>query len=120
MRYTFAKEVPIDLHIHVYCHPVNQPGVPVSARLDTIETLLRSVLVKEQRIMSELTDLQAQVAQNTAVEQSAIVLIQGIADRIEAARTDPAALQALTQELRSMDEALAAAVAANTPAAPAP
>ena len=111
----------MDFHIHLYCHPVEYPGVPaITARFDAIETLLRSVLQKEQHIMSELTDLQAQVAQNTAVEQSAIVLIQGIAARIDAARTDPAALQALTNELRAMDTQLADAVAANTPAAPTP
>lgn len=69
--------------------------------------------------MAELQDLQAQVAANKTVIDSALVLINGIADRIKAAGTDPAALQALTDSLKAEDDALAAAVTANTPAPPA-
>ena len=68
--------------------------------------------------MSVLDDLTAQVAANRTISQSALTLINGIADRITAAGTDPAALAALTASLKSDDDALAAAVAANTPAAP--
>lgn len=65
--------------------------------------------------MSAMDDLKAQVAANTSVVKSAIVLINGIADRIAAAGADPAALAALTDSLKNDDAALAAAVAANTP-----
>lgn len=65
----------------------------------------------------ELDQLTVQVHSNTDVVQSAITLINGIAARISAAGTDPAALSALTTELNAQDAALAAAVAANTPAA---
>ena len=68
--------------------------------------------------MSELDDLKAQVAANRTISQSALTLINGIADRIKAAGTDPQALADLTASLKSDDDALAAAVAANTPAAP--
>ena len=68
----------------------------------------------------ELDALTAQVSANTAVVDSAVVLINGIADRINAVKTDPAALTALVSSLKSEDDVLAAAVAANTPAAPAP
>lgn len=65
---------------------------------------------------AELDALTQRVHQNTTVIQGAIELINGIADRIRAAGTDPAALQALTDELEQQDNALASAVAANTPA----
>jgi len=71
----------------------------------------------EMKLSKELDDLKAQVAQTTTIAQSAVTLIGGIADRITAAGTDKAALTALTDELRADDDSLAAAVAANTPAA---
>ncbi len=68
---------------------------------------------------AELDQLTAQVHANTSVVQSAVALINGISDRIKAAGTDPAALQALTAKLDQQDQGLAAAVAANTPTPPA-
>lgn len=65
--------------------------------------------------MAALDDLTAQVAANKTVIDSALALIAGIADRIAAAGTDPAKLAELTASLKSEDDALAAAVAANTP-----
>lgn len=67
--------------------------------------------------------LQAQVAQTTTVEQSAVVLIQGLATQLQAAIAaansgDTAALPALQTELQTSAAALAAAVTANTPTAP--
>ena len=64
--------------------------------------------------MAALDDLTAQVAANKTVIDSAVVLINGIAARITAAGTDPVALAALTASLKTEDDALAAAVAANT------
>jgi hypothetical protein len=69
-------------------------------------------------IMSALDDLTAQVTANTSLEQSAITLIQGLAAQLAAAGTDPAKLAALTTQLNSSSAALAAAITANTPAAP--
>lgn len=63
--------------------------------------------------------LQAQVAQNTSVEGSAVTLIQGIASQLATAiaaanNGDSAALPALQQQLATSATALSAAVAANT------
>ena len=69
-----------------------------------------------QFIMIEFDTLTAQVKANTDVEASAVLLIQGIAAKLEAAKTDPAAIQALADELKASADPLAAAVAANTPA----
>lgn len=76
------------------------------------------ILSNQETIMAELEDLTAQVAANKTVIDSALVLINGIADRIKAAGTDPAKLAALTADLKTEDDTLAAAVAANTPPAP--
>ncbi len=68
-----------------------------------------------------LNDLTAQVTATVGIEQSAVALIQGLADQIKAAGTDPAALEALQANLKTSADALAAAVAANsTPSATAP
>jgi hypothetical protein len=66
----------------------------------------------------EFDDLTAQVAKNSEVLDSAVVLINGIADRIAAAGVDPVKLQALTTELRDKDQILADAVV--TASAPPP
>lgn len=70
--------------------------------------------------MSALTDLQAKVAANTSVDQSAITLLQGLKQRLDdaLANNDTAALQQLSADLGSSNDALAAAVSQNTPAAP--
>ena len=84
-----------------------------------------------ENLMSALDDqisaLTAQVKANTDVENSALVLIQGFSARLDAAvaaaqaaGATPAQLQALTDlgtAIKSSDDALSAAVAANTPAA---
>lgn len=65
----------------------------------------------------ELDNLTAQVKSNSDLLDSATALINGIADRINAAGVDPVKLKALSDELKAKDDVLAAAVAANTPAA---
>jgi len=81
---------------------------------------LTTIEGKELEIMTALTDLQAQVTQNTSVEGSAVQLIQGLAAQIAAAlaASDTTSLQQLTQQLNASATALAAAITANTPAAP--
>lgn len=68
--------------------------------------------------MAAIDDLTAQVAANTTVIGSALTLIQGLAAALAAAGTDPVKLAALQASLKQSDDDLAAAVAANTPAAP--
>jgi hypothetical protein len=70
--------------------------------------------------MSALDDLTAQVAANTTAISSALALIKGFSAQLAAAGTDPAKLAALQASLKASDDALAAAVAANLPAGPAP
>lgn len=73
--------------------------------------------------MADLTNLATAVAQNTSVDESAIALLNQLADLIRQNQDDPAALQALADSINSESSNLAAAVQANTPAtvpAPAP
>ena len=65
----------------------------------------------------EFDDLEVQVKANTDAEDSALVLINGFAARLAAAGTDPVKLKALSADLKTHADALAAAVVANTPAA---
>lgn len=89
----------------------------VFAYLD-LRSLITKSLFKENQIMSDLTQLTADVAADTSVDQSAIVLLQGLKAALDSAGTDPVALAALSTQLEANAVALAAAVTANTPAAP--
>lgn len=77
--------------------------------------------IETNRILSkmsaQLDALIAQVAENTAVEASAIELIQRLADKIIQLAGDPVAIANLAAQLKASADALAAAVIANTPAA---
>lgn len=87
-------------------------------RFDSIDAALAAIKKQEGTEMAAIDDLTAEVTRNTTVEASALVLIQGFAAQLAAAGTDPAKLAALQATLKQNDDDLAAAVAANTPAAP--
>ena len=80
--------------------------------------ILAKIATTGEVMSKELDDLTAEVANATTIEQSAITLIQGLAAQLAAAGSDPVKLQALHDSLVAEDAALAAAIAANTPAAP--
>jgi hypothetical protein len=84
---------------------------------DAVLAALTTLLNQGKTNMADLTSLTAQVAKNTTVVGSAVTLIQGFAAQLAAAGTDPVKLAALQQSLSDSDDALANAVAANTPAA---
>lgn len=66
----------------------------------------------------ELDALTAEVTRNKDVDDSAVALINGIAAQLTAVAGDKAATLALADSLRASSDNLAAAVSANTPAAP--
>lgn len=90
----------------------------ILATLRSISATLHNIDRKLTDMSTVLEDLKAQVDVNAEVEASAVQLIQNIAEKLAAAGTDPVALAALKDELSASAAALAAAVAANTPAAP--
>lgn len=102
-----------DIHIHVHIH--NDEPDP---RIDEILTAVYTLANQTEENTMDLSELTAQVSGNTDVVNSAIVLISGLADQLDAAAGDPAQVQALASTLRTNNEALAGAVAANTPVAP--
>lgn len=108
-----------EAHVHVHVH-VHQDD-----RLDELLRLvrqqgatLREVRHTEEIQMADLSALTAEVEENADVVASAVVLIGGLAQQIRDLATDPDALAALADELDSSTNALSAAVAAGTPAAP--
>lgn len=90
----------------------------VRRNFDALSNTMDLILERMNAMSAELDALTAQVKANSSLLDSATTLINGIAARITAAGTDPVALKALTDELKAKDDALAAAIAANTPAAP--
>lgn len=107
-----------DFYFHF--DPIQLVGGDIEEKLDQILTELRAIKEGEQVMTQELAVLQEQVAETLDVEESAIALIQGLAEQIAAIKDDPAAIQALADSLHSKSEALAAAVIANTPSASPP
>jgi hypothetical protein len=97
--------------------------------LNRIEQKLDLLLAQQQKglssIMIDLTTLTAEVANNTAVDASVEQLLTNLTAQIAAlanSTSDPTtqtALNGLVTTLQNNDTAIAAAVVANTPAAPA-
>lgn len=84
-----------------------------------LDRKLNEVLSGEHNLMAALDDLTVQVQKNNDVEESAVILIQGIAKQLAdcIASGNPAALVDLQTKLATSAADLAAAIAANTPAA---
>jgi hypothetical protein len=104
------------IRIDIYHHIIQEKD----DRIDQILSLLKQLLNKENIVSQELDNLTQKVNDTLQVEQSAIELIEGLATQLKAIANDPAAINNLADELSAKRDALAAAVAANTPAAPAP
>ncbi len=84
----------------------------VNQRLDSVFATL-----KELPAMSQALDrLKTEVQESTAVAKSAVQLISGLSAQIRDLKDDPAALEALADELDASQQELAAAIAANTTA----
>lgn len=86
------------------------------------------IMALETTLDKQIADLQTEVTNETAVEQAALKLIQGIPALIAAAIASAQAAGATTAQLQAIsdlqdklaanDSELSAAVTANTPAAP--
>lgn len=99
--------------------PPPQHRSTIERKLNGIFWALLHMQGRINRMAGEFDALRAAVARNTDVDQSAIVLLQGLKEKLDAAIAagDPAAIQALADELGAKNQALADAVTANTPAA---
>lgn len=101
----------IDIHVHLSDNSAVE-----------VRHLLNTLIEKVTQMAVDLTALQDEVARNTAVDESAVVLLNGLAvkiqtltDELAAAGADVTKLQEFTDSLRGSSDALAAAVQANTP-----
>lgn len=102
------------MELHVYMHGESDKA------LVAINAALSHILERINIMSNELEQLRAAVASNRTVTGSAIALLQGIKAKLDAAiaSNDPRALAELSQALAADDQALAAAITANTPGAP--
>jgi hypothetical protein len=92
----------------------------IRSELADIKAALAIITSQGLSIMTDLTNITTAVANETTVDQSAITLLNSLSAQIASLKNDPVALQALADSLTTNSTALAAAVAANTPAAPTP
>jgi hypothetical protein len=101
----------MQLHIHIHHH-----GKPSDDEvLHNVFTLTQSTHAQNQKIMEELAVLTQEVTETKTVMASAVTLLQGLKARLDAAGTDKVKLAELSADLDTNTNALAAAVAANTP-----
>lgn len=89
--------------------------VDIARKLDRLLFLVGALLIGEGFIVAELDDLTAEVQKTIGLEESAIVLVQGLAAKLAAAIAsgNPAALVALKDALEAKAVELSAALAAN-------
>ena len=91
------------------------PDAEVLARLDSIDHKQNLILKNQERQMAAIDDLQAAVAAEDTVIDSAVTLLNGIPALIAAAGVDPAKLTALQTDIQAKTASLAAAVLVGTP-----
>ena len=89
-----------------------------TSRLDRLVIAVETHNQTINKMATSLDALIVQIERTTAVEASAVALIQDLAERLSEIATDPLAVQLLADQLKASADALAAAIAANTPAAP--
>lgn len=78
------------------------------------------IIERLHHMSAQLDTLTAQVTANNSAIDSAITLINGLAQQIIDTGGDPVKLQALVDSLTAEDTKLAAAIVANTPQVPTP
>lgn len=110
------------MHVEVDLHDRrgNSTLTSIERKLDTIIALLRQSINQEEQQMATLEDLAGEVSANGNAVSSAVQLLNGLSQQLRdaVAQNDPAAINALADQLDANTAALSEAVTANTPAAP--
>jgi len=85
-------------------------------KLDLVLRLLIHVLNKENLLMATIQDVSAAVAAESTVDDSIIVLLNGIVQQLKDAQAsnDPAALDVVVANIQANTAKIQAAVTANT------
>lgn len=88
----------------------------IEGHLRRIEHTLAQLVHQEEQTMATIADLQTEVGQNTSVTESAVALLNGLSQQLKdaLAANDPAAIQAVVDQLDANTSALAEAVTQNT------
>ena len=103
----------LSLRLDVYLHSESEGEV--LNELAFIRSALETLANQGAIMAGELQRLQLEVSEMAGVVDSAIVLINGLAQQIRDLAGDPVALNAMADELDAKASALGSAVAANTP-----
>lgn len=92
----------------------------IERKVDAIVAVLPVLYFKEVQVAGELDKLEADVAAQATVIDSAVALLGGLKAALDAAIAsgDPARLTALSSEIETKTAALSTAVTTNTPASP--
>lgn len=88
----------------------------INAKLDVLLASQSNLTHLENLTVAKIDDLEQEVSKVSGVQDSAIALINGISQQLKDAAADPQRIQAVIDSLDAKSDALAAAVAANTPA----
>lgn len=104
------------MDIHVYLHDAHDDKT--HQMLVQVLSALGQLNIQGAQIMATLADVQAAVTAEDTVVDSAVTLLQGLAAQVAALTPNQAAIDALAADIGAKTQALADAVAANTPAAP--
>ena len=89
----------------------------ILAKLSVLQRDVHALSQHMVKLMADFSALQAAVTAEDTVIDSAVTLIQGLAAQIAALQPDKAAIDALAADVQGKADTLAAAIAANTPAA---
>ncbi len=93
-------------------------------KLDALLALVEKIMSQLDDLKAKLDDVDAKVAAQTTVEASAMTLLTELKAMVDGIATAPdlaaaiAQAQAISDHIAANDDALAASVALNTPAAP--
>ena len=88
----------------------------VHDKLDLVLRLLVHIINKENHLMATIQDVSAAVAAESTVDDSIIVLLNGIVQQLKDAQAsnDPAALDVVVANIQANTAKIQAAVTANT------
>lgn len=105
-----------EINLHTVMHKLNL----LQELVIDVKCMLTFQLEQGELIMASLADITAAVAAETTVEASVVALLTQLSADLQAAlaNNDPVAMQAVVDSINANAAAMAAAVAANTPAPP--
>lgn len=92
----------------------------INHKLDIILKILQRMYQMEVHMTQELDSLEVAVAENESLDDSIVVLLNGIAAQLAAIKDDPKRIAALAASLVAKSQVLKDAILANTPVEPTP